>query len=127
MSWPTSQDYNEAVQSPGDSFTDPQLQRSRAWANPLGMPIPHSGNFADVYCLMCPDTNRSWAVKCFTRYIPNLHQRYDAIASHLKNAQLPFMVDFTFLDQGICVRGDLVPCGKDGLGRRFAPERVCET
>jgi hypothetical protein len=109
MTWPLSQDYNEAVQSPPTSFADPELQGGEAATNALGMPVPCSGNFADVYRISCPATKRTWAVKCFTRQIPGLRERYQQISQFLEQVKLPFMVDFTFLDRGIRVRGDWYP------------------
>jgi WD40 repeat protein len=66
--------------------------------------LPRSGNFADVYELRGPHGAR-WAVKCFTREVPGLRERYQEISQHLEQAQLPFMTDFRFLEQGIRVRG----------------------
>ncbi len=42
MSWPLSQDYNEAIQSPASNFTDADLRRGEAVANALGIPMPYS-------------------------------------------------------------------------------------
>ncbi len=108
MPWPLSQDYNEAIQSPASNFADPDLRRGEAVANAMGIPMPCSGNFADVYQVRCPD-GKSWAVKCFTRESPGLRERYAAISRHLRNANLPFMVDFTYLEQGIRVLGRWYP------------------
>src|SRR5262249_19498749 len=108
MGWPLSQDYNEAIQSPARNFTDPDLRRGEAAVNALGLPMPRSGNFADVYQVRCPDGSR-WAVKCFTREVPGLHQRYAATSAHLRRARLLFTVDFTYLDQGIRVGGQWFP------------------
>jgi formylglycine-generating enzyme required for sulfatase activity len=107
MSWPVSQDYNEAIQSPASSFADPDLRQGQAVTNPLGLPLPCSGNFADVYHLRCP--GGEWAVKCFTRQVVGLHQRYAAVSAHLAQAQLPVAVDFQYLDQGVRVRGEWFP------------------
>ena len=49
MAWPLAQDYNEAIQSPASSFTDAELKQGEAVTNTLGLPMPRSGNFADVY------------------------------------------------------------------------------
>jgi WD40 repeat protein len=108
MSWPLSQDYNEAVQTPARNFADADLRRGTVATNALGLPMPYSGNFADVYEVRCPDGQR-WAVKCFTREVPGLHQRYDAISNHLRQARLPFTVDFSYLGQGIRVAGRWFP------------------
>src|SRR5579872_1882360 len=108
MPWPLSQDYNEAVQNPASAFRDPELKRGEVVTNPLGIPLPYSGNFADVYQMRCPDGNR-WAIKCFTREIPGLHKRYQEISRHLRQAQLPFTVDFAFQEEGIRIAGRWYP------------------
>jgi N-acetylneuraminic acid mutarotase/serine/threonine protein kinase len=73
----------------------------------MGLPVPCSGNFADVYAVVTPQ--RKWAVKCFTREIPGLRERYIEISKYLAQNPLPFMVEFRFLDQGIRVRGQWYP------------------
>ena len=109
MAWPYSQDYNEAVQSPRTSFSDPELQAGRAVADALGIPRPCSGNFADVYQVECPASGARWAVKCFTRQVPGLRERYAEVSAHLSRAGLPFTVDFQYLEQGVRVRGAWYP------------------
>ncbi|HEY7153670.1 MAG TPA: hypothetical protein VH575_06905, partial [Gemmataceae bacterium] len=104
MSWPLSQDYNEAIQDPLTSFSDTELKTGEAVTNTLGIPMPRSGNFADVYEMRCPSGSR-WAVKCFTREVHGLRERYSEIGKYLRLANLPFMVDFKYLEQGIRVRG----------------------
>src|SRR5262249_5876609 len=108
MGWPLSQDYNEAVQSPERNFADPDLRRGEVAVNALGLPLPCSGNFADVYQLRCPDGAR-WAVKCFTRQVGGLSDRYRDVSEHLRRSRLPFMVDFTYLEEGIRVAGRWYP------------------
>ena len=99
MSWPLSQEYNEAIQSPASSFADPELRKGEATTSSLGLPMPRSGNFADVYEVRCV-SGSSWAVKCFTRQVPGLRDRYQEISRHLKQAKLPFSVDFSYLEKG---------------------------
>jgi WD40 repeat protein len=109
MSWPLSQDYNEAIQSPATSFSDPELKAGQAATNALGIPQPRSGNFADVYEFDCPQTQSKWAIKCFTREVKGLRERYAEISRCLKKANLPFTVDFQFLEQGIRIQGKWYP------------------
>jgi hypothetical protein len=109
MAWPVSQDYNEAVQSPRSNFSDPELREGQAATNALGLPLPRSGSFADVYEFRCPATNGRWAVKCFTRAVPGLRDRYAELSHYLGRVELPFMVDFTYLEEGIRVRGRWYP------------------
>jgi hypothetical protein len=109
MSWPLSQDYNEAIQNPAGSFSDPELKRGQPVTNALGLPMPRSGNFADVYEVNCPATGNKWAVKCFTRQVAGQAQRYSEISRHLEHGKLPFGVDFQYQTKGILIRGQWYP------------------
>ncbi len=109
MSWPLSQDYNEAIQSPHTSFSDPELRGGLAVVNAWGLPLPCSGNFADVYPFDCPQTQTRWAVKCFTREVRGLRERYAEISRYLEATRLPFTVEFKYLEQGIRIRGTWYP------------------
>jgi len=102
-----SQDYNEAIQTPRLCFRDEELRQAQPALNPLGLPLPRSGNFADVYEL--GGGGRKWAVKCFTRQVPGLAQRYQVLSGYLRKRQLPFLVNFSFLEPGIKVRGHWYP------------------
>jgi WD40 repeat protein len=110
MPWPLSQDYNEAVQDPAVNFADPDLCQGQATTNALGLPMPCSGNFADVYHLHGPGGD--FAVKCFTREVPGLRKRYAAISAHMGQARLPFAVEFRYMEQGIRVHGRWYPALK---------------
>jgi len=112
MSWPLSQDFNEAVQNASTAFSDPVLKGGKVVTNPMGMPIPRSGNYADVYQVMGAD-GQAWAVKCFTRAVAaGIEGRFAAIADHLNQANLPFTVGFDFQPEGIRVRGVKYPIVK---------------
>jgi WD40 repeat protein len=108
MSWPLSQDYNEAIQSPATSFSDPELKKGEAVCNALGIPMPRSGTFADVYEIRCPNGTH-WAVKCFTREVAGLRERYQEISRALQDARFPFTVEFTYQQEGMRVRGRCFP------------------
>jgi hypothetical protein len=108
MAWPQSQDYNEAIQVPGSSFADPELHAGTAITNAMGLPMPRSGNFADVYQFQGA-TGAKWAIKCFTREVPGLQERYHEISKYLRQAGLPFTVDFTYLAQGIRIGSHWYP------------------
>src|SRR5262245_44066064 len=108
MPWPLSQDYNEAVQDPASAFQDGELRSGQVATNALGSPRPCSGNFADVYEFTWL-SGVKWAVKCFTREVLDLQERYHQISLHLQKAKLPFTVDFQYQQQGIRVRGQWYP------------------
>jgi hypothetical protein len=107
-----SQDYNEAVQEPSLCFGDPDLRAAEPVTNALGLPVPCSGGFADVYHLRQPATGDSWAVKCFTRSVAGRQERYHEISRHLPRARLPFAVEFVYLEEGIRVHGRWYPVVK---------------
>src|SRR5437868_5195117 len=98
MPWPQATDYNTAIQNPASCFADPDLRRGQAETDFLGLPRPYAGNFANVYHVKGPD-NQAWAVKCFTREVYGLQQRYQAISEHLRQTQRAFTVDFQYLER----------------------------
>ena len=111
MNWPLSHDFNEAVQNPPTAFADPDLKGGETVVGATGLPLPRSGNFADVYQVRGAD-GRDWAVKCFTRPVAGLAERYAQVSAALTAADLPFTVGFTFLPWGIRVGGAWRPAVK---------------
>ena len=109
MSWPKSTDYIEAVQNLQQSMADEELRAGQLAVNPLGLPMVWTGAFADVYKIHNATTGNTCALKCFTKKIAGQAERYQHISNHLKRARLPFMVDFTYVDRGIRVRGEWYP------------------
>ena len=69
MAWPTSMQYNEAVQNLRTTMSDPELKGGTAAVNPQGLPLLYAGGFAYVYQVHCPATGNTWAVKFF-RHVP---------------------------------------------------------
>ncbi|MBI5760744.1 MAG: protein kinase family protein [Planctomycetales bacterium] len=110
--WPHSTDYIEAVQAPAVNFADPDLRSAEVVTNAMGLPQPCSGNFADVYQFRASDGHRSWAVKCFTRPVSKLSERYREISQHLEQARLPVSVEFKYIEQGVRIRGQWYPVVK---------------
>ncbi len=111
MAWPSPTEFNEAVQSPPTAFADTELRRTQAATDPLGLVRPFAGSFADVYQLEGPD-GHCWAVKCFTRAVPHLQERYQAISDHLQQGVPSFMVPFRYLAEGVRIQGQWYPVVK---------------
>jgi hypothetical protein len=107
MSWPTLQDYNEAIQNPRLAFSDPDLRTGQPELNQLGLPRPISGNFACVYKMEIG--RQRWAARCFSSEVSDQQRRYEAISTYLKQVSLPYTVQFTFLPGGIKVLGRNYP------------------
>lgn len=110
MAWPTPQDYNEAVQNPRLSFTDPELRAGLPELNKIGLPRPIAGGFACVYKIQ--SAGNLWAARCFLSEVTDQQQRYEAISKHLAAAKLPHTVPFTYLAAGIKVQGRAYPLVK---------------
>jgi hypothetical protein len=110
--WPEAAQFNEAVQNLASSLVDRELQAGQPELGPLGMPMPYAGNFADVYKVHCPATGNTWAVKFFKREVRDLRERYRAISEHLAAAQLPFMVDFHYQEEGVRIGREAFPLVK---------------
>jgi hypothetical protein len=110
MSWPNEQEYNEAIQNPQTCFEDIELRTGKVECTQLGLPRPRSGNFATVYKLDCG--LKKWAVRCFRRQTQDQQERYTAINAYLHQVSLPYAVGFTYLMNGIRIRGQWYPIVK---------------
>lgn len=107
MSWPTPQEYNEAIQTPLISFSDPVLQKGEVELTPIGIPKAMTGAFASVYKLNAADGD--WAIRCFLNNRPEQKERYEKISQHVLMDNLEYTVQFYYLSQGIKVRGHWYP------------------
>ncbi|HTR35022.1 MAG TPA: hypothetical protein VMH80_03920 [Bryobacteraceae bacterium] len=107
MAWPSDQDYNEAIQNPRIAFADPELQTGQVELNAMGIPKARSGNFATVYKINV--NGAAHAVRCFRYDNPEHTIRYPAIASHLTQNALAYMVSFRYMSQGIRVGSSWYP------------------
>jgi hypothetical protein len=110
MTWPSQQDYREAIQTPLICFEDPELRSAAVECDNLGLPRPRSGNFATVYKF--DGGAKKWAVRCFNRQTQDQQEKYAAINAHLHQAALPYTVDFSYLVKGIRVGGQWYPVVK---------------
>jgi len=107
MTYPQLIDYQEAVQNPAGTFTDPLLKSGRVAETPLGLPLALSGGFALTYSIQTG--SRRFAVRCFHREVPEAQSRYAAISSTLSRVRSPYFVDFDFEPAGIRIRGQSYP------------------
>lgn len=107
MSWPSPQDFNEAIQNPRFSFSDEELRSCQAELNHLGLPIAITGGFASVYRMS--NRRNTWAVRCFLEQRPTQEERYEEIAHYVMFDSLDCTVHFEYLKSGIMVRGDWYP------------------
>jgi hypothetical protein len=109
QAFPSGADYMEALQHPSSCFAnDPELAGGAPVLSPLGLPRAVSGNFASVFRIDC-DNGRSYAVRCFTRWFDDQHERYQAISEHLATLDDPWLVGFDYVPEGVNVNGEWYP------------------
>jgi hypothetical protein len=106
---PSNADYLQAFQNPKTAFTEPSLQVARPANNRWGLPRLMSGNFAVVCHMQLGE--QAWAVRAFSRDVPDLRQRYHLISTHLgaHNGLHASIVGFRYVPNGIRVNGTTHP------------------
>jgi hypothetical protein len=105
--WPTPQDYNEAVQNLEANCKDAELQQGTVEHNALGLPMPRSGAFASVYKVIMD--RQVCAIRCFLRELDDAEERYRCISNFVQNDDLSYTVGFDFQREGIRVGARWVP------------------
>jgi hypothetical protein len=106
--FPTGDRYQEAVQHPDRCFSDPDLRAASFERMAMGLPKVISGNFASVFPMTAISGHR-YAVKCFTREVPNQLQRYMIISGQLKKMNPWWATEFQFISAGIQVDQERYP------------------
>ena len=110
MSYPTLEQYQEALQHPQTAFSDTQLKAGRIRTSGLGLPVVVSGGFALTYAVEVGSGKN--AVRCFHREAKGLEARYAAISKKLRTLASPYFVDFEFQPQGVRLNGGAYPLVK---------------
>lgn len=110
MTWPTPQEYNEAIQNPEICFKDVDLAGGDIELTPMGIPRSITGAFASVYKVSTKKGD--WAVRCFLTDRPDQKERYQAISKYVLMDNLKYTVEFHYLDEGIKIRRRWYPVVK---------------
>lgn len=110
MSYPSLEQYNEALQSPQLSLIDPELKTSKVETTQLGLPLALCGGFALTYTLTA--SGKKYAVRCFHKESSSLELRYKAISSRLRSLRSPYFLAFEFQSPGIRVNSKPLPVVK---------------
>ncbi len=106
--YPTGRAYLDALYNTKICFRDPTLVGGEVSLDGLGMPRPISGASASVFTITGTD-GRRWAVKCFTRLIPDQQIRYQHISEALRKVEKSWRVEFSYLQDGIMIQGTRYP------------------
>ena len=108
MSWPTANEYSEAIEHPLRRFCRPELQRSKWPCNKTARRGFGRGS-ANVYEMRSANGQDRWAIGCYLKEPQGLARRYELINAHLEQHSAPSLVKSEFVEQGICIRGRWYP------------------
>lgn len=126
--YPTKSDYATAINNPKIAFRkkdpktkiDEDLDSILVNGKPFKIPSPSnpnihlpwsaSGGFACVFKYQTSNPNKFWAVRCFNQSTSTFDTHYKKVSHYLKNIPCTdYFIDFTFLDEGIRVNGNIYP------------------
>lgn len=110
MSYPSLEDYNNALQNLSTSIIDPELKNGTIEKTGLGLPKTMCGGFALTYIVTY--ASKKYAVRCFHKKSNNLELRYQAISKRLKVLNSPYFLGFDFVANGIKINGNTYPLVK---------------
>jgi serine/threonine protein kinase len=110
VSYPQITDYQDAVQDPRNTFTDPELKAGSVAVSPLGLPMPMSGGFVLTYKLQ--SGSRKFAVRCFHHEVPQAQAKYAQISAKLRSLGSTYFVNFDFQAGGIRIHAKSYPLVK---------------
>jgi TonB family protein len=101
---PTPDQYQTVLQNPQIAFAgNPDLERTRPELTRSQMPRPYSGNFTATFHLQ---GDREWAVRCYTREVRDVVERYRAITRFLETNPDPSLTIAKLVHAGILVNAE---------------------
>lgn len=92
---------------PALSILDEALSGGTVQTDSLELPFGRTGSFAITFKIL--RGSHAFALRCFLSNRPTIHQRYQAISTHLKQHPLPYLVDFSYETAGIRIKGAEYP------------------
>lgn len=101
MNYPLISEYIEAIRSAENNFD--KLSNLRPVLDCNGNPILSSGNFAVVFKMKDIETDKTYAVKCFTREQEGRENRYREIMKVLEQVKSPYFVSAQYYDKELFV------------------------
>lgn len=108
MTWPTSEDYVQALQSPRDNLARSALKNVQLRLDDEQQPYIRTGRSASVFKVSDPD-GTPWALRCFVRASRDSGRRYRILREVLGRSGLPYFVEFDHYDECIQVAGKSYP------------------
>jgi serine/threonine protein kinase len=100
---PKGDEYVGALQHPNIAFRDNDLKTATIEKTRSGLPRPYSGGFNMVFHAQTP--RGDWAIRCFTRDVPEVLQRYSAISNFLNTCPDAVFMRAQLIRDELLVRG----------------------
>ena len=104
MNYPLISEYIESIKSAEDNFEE--LSYLRPVLGDDGLPVMTSGNFAVVFKMKEEQSDKYYAVKCFTKEQEGRAEAYREIAKELGNVSSPYLTSVRYLDKELFVDTD---------------------
>ena len=104
MNYPLISEYIEAIKSAEDNFEE--LSYLRPVLGDDGLPVMTSGNFAVVFKMKDEQSEKFYAVKCFTKEQERRAEAYREITNELKDISSPYLTSVRYLDKELFVDTD---------------------
>lgn len=101
MEYPLISEYLDAILSAEDNFN--KLSSLRPALDSKGKPIMSIGNFSVVFKMKNVETDKLYAVKCFTHEQEEREERYKEIIETIKNVHSKHIVSTQYLDKELLV------------------------
>ncbi len=109
MGWQLPPEHVEALKHPLRCFQDTELKRTQLLVGSGGKPLARKGKLAEVYQARAVSNAQRWAVKCYREEISTLEPHYRLLTERLSQVDIPYLLPFQFVDNGLCVRGRSYP------------------
>lgn len=110
MSYPSLEQYNEALQAPQIHLLDPVLKGGTLRTTGLGLPLALCGGFALTYTVTAG--GQRYALRCFHKESPELERRYQAVSARLNQLSSTYFLPFEFISKGIRIQSKEYPIVK---------------
>ena len=101
MNYPLISEYIEAIRFAEDNFD--KLSNLRPVLDANGNPVMSNGNFAVVFKMKDIETEKVYAVKCFTREQEEREERYREIIKVLEQVKSPYFVSTQYYNKELFV------------------------
>lgn len=104
---PTIPEIKISIENKGLFVKDELIKKGIFKRGPNGKLIMYTGGFTAVFPVEV--NGETWAFRCWHTNVGNTAKRFQEIADCVKSSSAPYLCDFTYVDKGILIDGNLYP------------------